>query len=97
MATGKKELQKLTRVQQLELQNIMLKLALEHERIENLSSQIGAARKSQMEQQIALESWKRRFNVKLQKIGTSIDKVDVDAETGAVEEAKVKELKTARK
>lgn len=83
----------LTKDEQLELQNIMLRMALEKERIDNLNMKIELTCKEMNKQEQRLSAWQTRFNNKLVKAGTSIEQVDIDAESGRVSILNVKELK----
>lgn len=78
------QIPRLDRSEQIELQNIMLRLALEGERIRNFESEIKTARGEIIRQKGYLTIWKDKFNTKLSKYGITIEQVDIDAETGVV-------------
>lgn len=74
----------LERHEQMELQNIMLRLALEGERIKNLEFEIGVAKGEMKKHEGSLKLWKGRFDAKLRACGVTIEQVDINAETGSV-------------
>ncbi|MGW8177918.1 MAG: hypothetical protein ACWGQW_03875 [bacterium] len=70
--------------ERIELQNIMLRLALEGEKIKNLENEIKVAKGEMLKQEGHLKIWKGRFDAKLRQCGVTIEQVDIDAETGSV-------------
>lgn len=74
----------LDRQERIELQNIMLRLALEGERIKNLENDIKMARGEMIKQEGNLRLWKGKFDAKLRQCGLTIEQVDINAENGKV-------------
>jgi hypothetical protein len=74
----------LNKEERLSLQNIMLRMALEQERIGKLQLQIHMANKELSCQEALLKMWQSAFNGKLKSCNLEIEQVDIDAETGRV-------------
>lgn len=86
------DIPQLSKEERLELQNIMLRMALEKERISRLEAEIVSAQKEFKYQESRLKVWQGTFSGKLKGSGLSIEQVDIDAETGRVSVSNVKEL-----
>ncbi|MCK5601178.1 hypothetical protein KAR91_04890 [Candidatus Pacearchaeota archaeon] len=90
MATGEKrkpkikKLPKLVQEEKLELQNIMLRVALEQQRIEKYEACINTAKKELRSLEERLDAWNYVFNIKLKEQGFDISQVEIDAETGEI-------------
>lgn len=93
-ATKEKELEipQLEKGERLELQNIMLRMALEQERIGALKLQIQSCQRELEYQESRLKVWQSGFSGKLKKHDLSIEQLDIDAETGKVSISNVKNL-----
>ena len=70
--------------EKLELQNLMLKLTVEQERVEKHKALIAEAQANAELTKLKIESWKTALNKKLEEKGLSIKSVEIDAETGMV-------------
>ena len=79
-----RDIPQLDKVERLELQNIMLRMALERERIGRLEAEVATARKEFKHQESRLKVWQGSFNGKLKATDISIEQVDIDAESGKV-------------
>ena len=79
-----KESFKLEEQDHLKLQNLMLKLTVEQERIEKHKAVIAGAQTSAQLIKLHLESWKSEFNKKLNEKGLDINTVEINAESGIV-------------
>jgi len=88
----KVEIPQLNKEERLSLQNIMLRMALEQERISNLGFQIKTCRKELEAQESLLKLWQVEFNKKLKSCNLSIDQLDIDAETGEVTVSNIQNL-----
>lgn len=89
-----KGLPQLDKGERLELQNIMLKMALEQERIMRFEAQISTARKEIKYQESRMQIWQASFGGKLKASGTNltIEQINIDAETGVVSVSNVEDL-----
>jgi hypothetical protein len=81
---AKDDIPQLGKEERLELQNIMLRMALENERVGRLEAEISSARKEFQSQELRLKMWQGAFSGKLKATGLSIEQVDIDAESGKV-------------
>lgn len=79
-----KQIPQLTESEQLQLQNILLRIALEKSRAENYEIKLMDARSKVIENQQKLEEWNKKFNVKLNEIDLDLSKVGINADTGEV-------------
>ena len=79
-----KALPKLDKEEQLELQNIMLRIALEQQRIEKYEAKISIAKKELKGLEGYIEAWNLSFGLKLKEHGLDISQVEIDAETGEI-------------
>lgn len=86
------DIPQLSKEERLELQNIMLRMALEQERIGRLEAEVISAQREFKYQESRLKVWQGSFGGKLKGIGLSIEQVDIDAETGKVIVSNVKEM-----
>ncbi len=87
-----RDIPQLSKEERLELQNIMLRMALEQERVGRLEAEISSARKEFQAQVLRLKMWQGAFSCKLKAIGLSIEQVDIDAESGKVTVLNIVEL-----
>ena len=71
------EIPQLNELEIATLQNIMLRMTLERQRIEMCQNKL-----MQLDQQ--LNGWKREFNKKLEEVDLNIAEVEINAETGQV-------------
>jgi len=78
------EIPQLSKDERLELQNIMLRMALEQERIKRLEAESATANKEFRYQESRLKVWQGSFSGKLKASGLSIEQVDINAESGKV-------------
>jgi hypothetical protein len=74
----------LSECEQLQLQNIMLKMALAQTSLEKQRYTIDNLKHELAEYQTHLTLWKQKFNDKLKAIGLDITQVTIDAETGKI-------------
>jgi dihydroxyacid dehydratase/phosphogluconate dehydratase len=82
--TWKVEMNKLTKQEQLEVQNIMLRIAYEEEHVENLELKINNSKKKIAQARTNLEAWNKKIDKKLQKHNLSINEVNINADTGEI-------------
>jgi len=75
----------LTKLERLELENIMLNVALEKERENGLVLRLNMVKENIKRHESNLNIWKERFNIKLKKIGLDLTKVSINADTGSVD------------
>jgi beta-galactosidase GanA len=75
---------KLTRYEQLELQNAMLLVALEDERIKRYEIILRHAQAEAEVYRNKLNTINQKINKKLQKVGLDISQVGIDANTGEI-------------
>lgn len=89
-----KGIPQLDRDERLELQNIMLKMALEQERVMRFESQISSAQKEVKYQESRMKLWQVSYDKKLKDLGIelTVDQINIDAETGIVSIANIQEL-----
>jgi hypothetical protein len=66
------------------LQNIMLRMSLEEEKIEKFKAYMNISNVKIQESKMQLELWKSEFNKKLSPIGLNINNVNINVETGEV-------------
>jgi len=76
--------QKMEELDQLRLQNLMLKLSLEQERIDKHKAMISEAQANSELLKFQIGMWKHEYNVKLNEKGLDINNVQIDAETGMI-------------
>lgn len=82
-----KEIPDLTDSEKLELQNIMLHMALESERVEKYEMQAMLSRREIKHYESKINDWKNQFENKLKENGfndITINMLDINAETGKV-------------
>jgi len=75
---------KLEELEQLKLQNLMLKLSVEQERVEKHKAMIAEAQASAELVKFHMETWKNNYDKTLSEHGLSIKNVEIDAESGMV-------------
>jgi hypothetical protein len=78
------ELPSLENTERLELEVIMLRMALEQEKVEKYEKLILDSKKSFAQYQQKLESWNKVYNEKLKLLGLDISQVGIEADTGRV-------------
>jgi hypothetical protein len=75
-------------IERLELQNLLLKINIDVERIKRFELEIRNARDRVKNSELLITAWNQKFNTKLHEVGLDISKVDINAENGEVVPAK---------
>ena len=78
------DLPQLSQIDQLELENIMLHLALEQGNIEKHEEIIVNARKNFARYQERLSAWNKAYNERLKPLGLDMSQIGIEADTGKV-------------
>ena len=79
-----KDLPQLDQMERLELENIMLRMALESEKLAKYEMLHSESKKAMDQYQKKLETWNKKYEAKLKPLGVTMADIGIDAETGKV-------------
>ena len=82
--------------ERLTLQNFLLKLTVENERVEKYKAKIAECEINKNMIAAQIENWKMKYHEKLSEMGVDLKSVTLDSETGIVEFLKVDEEKAEK-